>query len=246
VSAKIAAMFAGDRINHTEQRADPAHSAAQSFRTSVRSTAAMSCLMAASPLAHARLRRRGACRQAARPHGQALTDVVNIGSGGSDLWPLHGHRSARALRRTIACAHSFPTSMRPTWAARLKRLNPEETLFIPSPPKRSRHRKALTKRAQRARLADLTSGCAERRRLAFRCGFRPNIAGHRSACSASSPSAYSSSGTGSADAILCVVGDWSSGGALHRPWTRSRKCSPARTRWIGTSRAPARVQHGPR
>ena len=107
-------MFAGDPINATEERA-VLHVAlrARDARTEVRQT-------------RERMR-----RFVEQVHGDArVTDVVNIGIGGSDLGPRMLTRALRGIRKTGPRVH-FVSNIDPTdLDATLSNLAPATTLFV--------------------------------------------------------------------------------------------------------------------
>jgi glucose-6-phosphate isomerase len=118
----IAKMFSGDPINNTEARA-ALHVA---LRSSEASFPAGHDVMAEVRGARERLR-----RFVGELHGAALiTDVVNIGIGGSDLGPRMLTRALRAYRKLVPRLH-FVSNIDPAdLDAVLAGLAPETTLFI--------------------------------------------------------------------------------------------------------------------
>ena len=130
VSAKIAAMFAGERINHTEQRAV--------LHTALRNRSATSVLVDGRDvmpdvlrvLSHMRGFVEGVRAGKLRGHtGKALTDIVNIGIGGSDLGPYMATEALEPYAGRLR-AHFVSNVDAAHLGRTLKRLNPEETLFI--------------------------------------------------------------------------------------------------------------------
>ena len=126
----IAAMFAGEAINQTEQRA-VLHSA-------LRAPASAQLSVGGAPVAadvHEVLRRmRAFCEQVHQGQwlgysGLPLTDVVNIGIGGSDLGPRMVC-AALADRGSKLNAHFISNVDGAPMASLLARLNPATTLFI--------------------------------------------------------------------------------------------------------------------
>ena len=125
----IARMFAGDPINNTEGR--PALHVALRAREAV--FPAGRDVMAEVRGTRERLRRfageaqRGALRGAS---GRAITDVVNIGIGGSDLGPRMLTRALRRFHKPDLRVH-FVSNIDPAdLDAALTGLAPETTLFI--------------------------------------------------------------------------------------------------------------------
>jgi len=118
----IAKMFSGDPINNTEARA-ALHVALRSREASF---PAGHDVMAEVRGARERLR-----RFVGELHGAALiTDVVNIGIGGSDLGPRMLTRALRAHRKLVPRLH-FVSNIDPAdLDAVLAGLAPETTLFI--------------------------------------------------------------------------------------------------------------------
>ncbi len=125
----IAKMFAGDRINSTEERA--------ALHVALRSRDAVfpegRDVMAQVRQARERLRgfageaQGGALKGAS---GRAITDVVNIGIGGSDLGPRMVTRALRAFRKPVPRLH-FVSNIDPgDLDATLDGLAPETTFFI--------------------------------------------------------------------------------------------------------------------
>ena len=130
VSAKIAAMFAGERINHTEQRAV--------LHTALRNRSETSVLVDGRDvmpdvqrvLSQMRSFVEGVRAGKLRGHsGKALTDIVNIGIGGSDLGPYMATEALEPYAGRLR-AHFVSNVDAAHLGRTLKRLNPEETLFI--------------------------------------------------------------------------------------------------------------------
>ena len=139
MSAKIAAMYAGDRINHTEQRAV--------LHTALRNRSGTSVLVDGRDVmpdvlrvfSHMRDFVEGVRAGKLRGHtGKALTDVVNIGIGGSDLGPYMASEALEPYAGRLR-AHFVSNVDAAHLGRTLKRLNPEAAVV--TPPKRSRHRK---------------------------------------------------------------------------------------------------------
>ena len=62
--------------------------------------------------------------------GKAITDIVNVGIGGSDLGPVMATEALKPIRRPAGRCTSSPTSMAPTSPETLKTLAPEtDTLY---------------------------------------------------------------------------------------------------------------------
>ena len=108
------------------------------------STARTSCRTSTRVLAQMRrLHRAGPRRRLARPHRRRrITDVVNIGIGGSDLGPADGQRGAQALRSARTCAPHFVSNVdgahlrRDARAASTRRAPCSSSRPRPSPPRR--------------------------------------------------------------------------------------------------------------
>ncbi len=129
VTEWIAAMFAGDAVNNTEDRAV--------LHVALRSNLAVfppgRDVMAEVRAARARMRaladaaQRGDLKGAT---GQAITDIVNIGIGGSDLGPRMAVRALRKFHRKGLRAH-FVANIDPAdLDAVLPGLNPATTFFV--------------------------------------------------------------------------------------------------------------------
>jgi glucose-6-phosphate isomerase len=117
----IAKMFSGDPINNTEGRA-ALHVALRSREASF---PAGRDVMAAVREARERMR-----RFVAEARGGSITDVVNIGIGGSDLGPRMLTRALRAFQKPGLRLH-FVSNIDPAdLDAALADLSPETTLFI--------------------------------------------------------------------------------------------------------------------
>ena len=82
-------MFAGEPINSTEQRAGPPHRASQPSRPPDAGRQGRDVMpdVPRRARAHPHVQRRGSRRAVDRLHRGRITDVVNIGIGGSDLGP---------------------------------------------------------------------------------------------------------------------------------------------------------------
>ncbi len=125
------AMFAGDRINLTEDRAV--------LHTALRNRSARPVLVDGQdvmPDVRAVLKQmRGFTRQVRSGKwlgfsGKAITDIVNIGIGGSDLGPVMVCQALAPYAKKGLHAH-FVSNVDPTHLAEvLKRVNPETTLFV--------------------------------------------------------------------------------------------------------------------
>ncbi len=129
VPAWVRRMFAGESINNTEQR--PA------LHVALRSDRAVfpegRDVMPAVRAVRVRMRRfvdeahRGALRGA---DGRAITDIVNIGIGGSDLGPRLLVRALRSVRSAGPRLHFVANSDPADIDAALSGLSPGTTLFI--------------------------------------------------------------------------------------------------------------------
>ena len=125
------AMFAGDRINLTEDRAV--------LHTALRNRSERKVLVDGKdvmPDVRAVLKQMRAFTQKVRSGkwtgytGQAITDVVNIGIGGSDLGPVMVCQALAPYARKGLNAH-FVSNVDPTHLAEvLQRMRPETTLFV--------------------------------------------------------------------------------------------------------------------
>jgi glucose-6-phosphate isomerase len=130
VPEKIAAMFAGERINHTENRAVLHTALRNRSGTSVQVDGRDVMPDVRRVLAHMREFVDAVREGKATGHtGKPFTDVVNIGIGGSDLGPYmasealepYGGRVRVHFVSNVDAAHLGRT---------LKRLDPATTLFI--------------------------------------------------------------------------------------------------------------------
>jgi len=130
VPTKIAAMFGGEPINHTERRAV--------LHTALRNRSGTSVLVDGRDVMPDVLRVLSHMREfveavrSGRLHGhtgKALTDVVNIGIGGSDLGPYMATEALEPYAGRLR-AHFVSNVDAAHLGRTLKRLNPEETLFI--------------------------------------------------------------------------------------------------------------------
>ena len=125
------AMFAGDRINLTEDRAV--------LHTALRNRSERPVLVDGvdvMPDVRAVLRQMRGFVSKVRSGkwkgytGQAITDIVNIGIGGSDLGPVMACQALAAYAKKGLTAH-FVSNVDPTHLAEvLKRVQPETTLFV--------------------------------------------------------------------------------------------------------------------
>ncbi len=157
--------------------------------------------------------------------GKSITDVVNIGIGGSDLGPFMVTEALRPYKNHLNM--HFVSNVDGTHIAEaLKNLNPETTLFLVAS-------KTFTTQEPTARATGSWQARATRntwQNTSRRC--LPTV--KRCLNSVSIRPTCSSSGTGLAAATLC-------GPRLvclsFCPWvtTTSLSCSPARTRWTSTS-----------
>jgi len=125
------AMFEGGLINTTEGRAV--------LHTALRAPVEQSIVVDGKNVigeVHQVLKRMGAFSDAVRSGrwtgatGKRITDVVNIGIGGSDLGPVMAYQALQEYRdRSITC--HFISNVDPSDAGEILRdLNPETTLFI--------------------------------------------------------------------------------------------------------------------
>ncbi|TWS18856.1 glucose-6-phosphate isomerase [Tsukamurella asaccharolytica] len=131
VAARRDAMFAGEHINTTEDRAV--------LHTALRAPSSLDLRVDGQDVTrdvHDVLEKMGAFSDEVRSRrwrgatGEPITDVVNIGIGGSDLGPAMVYRALRAyVQRGIAC--HFVSNVDPAdVTATLAHLNPATTLFI--------------------------------------------------------------------------------------------------------------------
>jgi glucose-6-phosphate isomerase len=131
VEARRAAMFAGERINRTENRA-VLHIALRN-RTNTPIRVDGEDVMPTVNAVLARMRRfSDAVRDGAwRGHtGERITDVVNIGIGGSDLGPLMVCEALRPYQHPERRLHFVSNVDGSHIAEVLKRVRPDRTLFI--------------------------------------------------------------------------------------------------------------------
>jgi glucose-6-phosphate isomerase len=125
------AMFAGDRINVTEHR-PVLHTALRLSRDSVLSVEGRNVVADVHDVLHrmemfAEQVRTGEWRGV---DGRAITDIVNIGIGGSDLGPAMAYRALRAYCRTGPTCH-FVSNVDPAdIEGVIEMLDPATTLFI--------------------------------------------------------------------------------------------------------------------
>lgn len=131
VQARRAQMFAGERINITEDRA-VAHWA-------LRAPAEHSCLVDGtnvSPDVHAVRTQMRAFTERVRSgewrgfSGEVIRDIVNIGIGGSDLGPLMACEALRGFARADLQVHFVSNVDGAHIGETLARLDPATTLFI--------------------------------------------------------------------------------------------------------------------
>ncbi|RDB48888.1 glucose-6-phosphate isomerase [Tsukamurella tyrosinosolvens] len=131
VAARRDAMFAGEHINATEDRAV--------LHTALRAPSSLDLQVDGQDVTgdvHDVLEKMGAFSDEVRSKrwrgatGEPITDVVNIGIGGSDLGPAMVYRALRAyVQRGITC--HFVSNVDPAdVTATLAHLNPATTLFI--------------------------------------------------------------------------------------------------------------------
>ena len=118
---KIEAMFSGQKINNTEKPRCAARCSAQPLQ-SADPGGWRGCDARGQPGAGARCGRsakRCAPAQWKGYTGKPITDVVNIGIGGSDLGPKMVCEALKPYGRPETCAStSSPTSTAPTWSRR--------------------------------------------------------------------------------------------------------------------------------
>ncbi|CAM3222512.1 glucose-6-phosphate isomerase [Tsukamurella hominis] len=131
VAARRDAMFAGEHINATEDRAV--------LHTALRAPSSLDLRVDGQDVTgdvHDVLDKMGAFSDEVRSKrwrgatGEPITDVVNIGIGGSDLGPAMVYKALRAyVQRGITC--HFVSNVDPAdVSATLAHLNPATTLFI--------------------------------------------------------------------------------------------------------------------
>ncbi|MEN9867978.1 MAG: hypothetical protein RL748_3568, partial [Pseudomonadota bacterium] len=125
------AMFAGDKINHTEQRAV--------LHTALRAPKGSKLVLDGHdimPDIHQVLQRMAAFSERVRSgkwlgySGLPITDVVNIGIGGSDLGPKMATLALRPYASNTLKLHFVSNVDGHDLDATLKQLNPATTLFI--------------------------------------------------------------------------------------------------------------------
>jgi glucose-6-phosphate isomerase len=132
VEARRDAMFAGERINNTEERA-VLHAALRAPRQDA--GASVDGRLVGADV-HAVLERLGQCAQSIRSGawtgytGKAITDVVNIGIGGSYLGPKMACQALRPFAHPRLAMHFVSNVDGHDLDALLARVNPETTLFI--------------------------------------------------------------------------------------------------------------------
>ncbi len=123
------AMFAGEKINHTEQRA-VLHTLLRTPDTAAAAAQAKERQLGAELRdVHATLNAMLAYAQQVRAD-QAITDVVNIGIGGSDLGPQMAVLALDSFATTGKRLHFVANVDGHELAAVLQRLRPESTLFL--------------------------------------------------------------------------------------------------------------------
>ncbi|MBS4103998.1 glucose-6-phosphate isomerase [Tsukamurella paurometabola] len=131
VAARRDAMFAGEHINATEDRAV--------LHTALRAPSSRDLHVDGQDVTgdvHDVLEKMGAFSEEVRSRrwrgatGEPITDVVNIGIGGSDLGPAMVYQALRAyVQRGLTC--HFVSNVDPAdISATLAQLNPATTLFI--------------------------------------------------------------------------------------------------------------------
>ena len=161
--------------------------------------------------------------------GKPITDVVNIGIGGSDLGPFMVTEALRPYKNHLNM--HFVSNVDGTHIAEvLKNVNPETTLFLVAS-KTFTTQETMTN-AHSARDWFLATAGDDKHVANTSPRFPPTR--KRLASSASTPPTCSNSGTGLAAVTPCgrrlVCPSFS-------PWasTTSLSCCPARMRWISTS-----------
>ncbi len=126
-------MFAGDKINHTENRAV--------LHTALRNRSNAPVVVDGEdvmPKVNAVIDRMGAFAERVRSGdwrgytGERITDVVNIGIGGSDLGPQMVYQALKPCRHPRLKAHFISNVDGAHVKETLETLNPETTLFIVS------------------------------------------------------------------------------------------------------------------
>tara|TARA_R110001599_G_scaffold171353_1_gene362296 strand:- start:313505 stop:315163 length:1659 start_codon:yes stop_codon:yes gene_type:complete len=131
VEARRDAMFAGEKINTTEQRA-VLHTA---LRAPIEANVELDGQNVVADV-HAVLAQMGEFSERVRSgewqgyDGQAITDVVNIGIGGSFLGPKMTCHALRALAHPRITTHFVSNVDGHDLAALLDKINPATTLFI--------------------------------------------------------------------------------------------------------------------
>jgi glucose-6-phosphate isomerase len=129
--AKIDAMFSGDRINATENRAV--------LHTALRAPREQHVLVDGAdvvPEVHAVLDRMSAFADATRAGawkgftGKPIRNVVNIGIGGSDLGPVMAYEALRAYSERSLIFRFVSNVDGTDFAEATRDLDPSETLFI--------------------------------------------------------------------------------------------------------------------
>ncbi len=167
--------------------------------------------------------------------GKRITDIVNIGIGGSDLGPVMATDALKPYWHPEMRAH-FVSNVDGTHIAEtFKELDPEQTLFVIAS-KTFTTQETLMNARSAARLARPEAGHRGRRAEALRGRLDRDRGGpqvrhrHRTTCSPS--------GTGSADATRSGAPSGCPSRCSSGP-TTSRRCSRAATPWTSTS-APRR------
>ena len=126
-------MFAGDKINHTENRAV--------LHTALRNRSNTPVMVDGEdvmPKVNAVIERMGAFAEKVRSGewrgytGERITDVVNIGIGGSDLGPQMVYQALKPYRHPRLKVHFISNVDGAHVKETLEALNPETTLFIVS------------------------------------------------------------------------------------------------------------------
>lgn len=131
VEARRDAMFAGEKINTTEQRA-VLHAALRAPRSAALCVDGQNV----SEDVHAVLDRMHGFTERVRSgqwlgySGKVMTDIVNIGIGGSYLGPKMATQALRAYRHPRLSMHFVSNLDGHDLDALLKKVNPETTLFI--------------------------------------------------------------------------------------------------------------------
>ena len=145
------AMFSGERINHTEERA-VLHVALREPVDQGRVIDGIN-IHAAIRAQHSRMRhiserlRNGEWKGAT---GKAITDVVNLGIGGSDLGPKMVTEALRDHAHPGLAVHFVSNLDAHDLFDTLQRLNPEQTLFIVASKSFTTQETMLNARAARA------------------------------------------------------------------------------------------------